>query len=167
MTERSVLALLIAASAAALALAFVVQYGLGYPPCSLCERARLPHYALVLTGGLALGLGRPRLGLFAALAALLAAVAISLTHVGVEAGWLPPLAGCEADPSATSIDELRASLLAQTRPSCAQPGPTVLGFSMAAWHAVAAIALAVTAALGLSREDRETASSRRADAPRR
>ncbi len=155
-SARLVLAALVAASAVALGLAFWVQYGLGYPPCSLCLRARLPHYALIVGGGLALWFDRPRAGLALASAALFAAITISLTHVGVEAGWLPLPGGCVAQPSGGGLDDLRASLLAQTRPSCDQPGPSVFGLSMAVWHALGAMALAVLAALALSRPERRT-----------
>ncbi len=155
-SSRLVLALLMTASAVALALAFWVQHGLGYPPCSLCLRARLPHYALLAGGGLALWLGRPRAGIAVALVALFVAVVVSLTHVGVEAGWLPLPGGCVAQPGGGGLDDLRASLMAQTRPSCDQPGPDFLAVSMAAWHALTAMTLALVAAIALSRSDRGT-----------
>lgn len=153
-SARLVLAALVTASAAALALALWVQHGLGYPPCSLCLRARLPHYAVMATGTLALWLDRPRAGLTLALTALFAAITISLTHVGVEAGWLPLPGGCVAEPGAGGLADRRTALLAQTRPSCDQPGPSVFGLSMAAWHALVALALALAAAVALSRPAR-------------
>jgi disulfide bond formation protein DsbB len=155
-SARLVLAALVAASTAALALAFWVQYGLGYPPCSLCLRARLPHYAVIAVGALALWSDRPRAGLGLAMVALFAAITISLAHVGVEAGWLPLPGGCVAQPGGTGLDDLRASLLAQTRPGCDQPGPSAFGLSMAAWHALGAMALALLAGLALSRPVRRT-----------
>ena len=154
LSARLLLAALVVASTAALALAFWVQYGLGYPPCSLCLRARLPHYAVIAAGALALWLDRPRVGLGLAVAALFAAITISLTHVGVEAGWLPLPGGCVAQPGSSGLDELRTALMAQTRPGCDQPGPSVLGLSMAGWHALGAMALALVGAHGLSRPAR-------------
>jgi len=152
--ERYVLAALIGASLVALALAWYVELVLGYPPCSLCLRARWPHYLLVAGGALALYLGRPRPGLWLALAAFFAALVISLTHVGVEAGWLPLPGGCVAQPTGDGLDDLRASLMTQTRPGCDQPGPAVLGISMPRWHAVASLGLAVATGAVLSRSDR-------------
>jgi len=152
--ERIVLAALVAASLGALGLAFWVQYGLGYPPCSLCLRARLPHYAIILTGGLALWFAQPRAGLAAALAALFAAFVISLVHVGVEAGWAALPGGCVAEPASARLDDLRTALMAQTRPSCDQPAPAFGGLSMPTWHALATLALAFAAATALSRPDR-------------
>lgn len=151
MTDARVLAALMASSAFALALALWVQYGFGYPPCSLCERARLPHLALLIAGALALWWRRPRLGLVAALVAFLAVITISLTHVGVEAGWVAVPGGCEAQPTGSELGDLRSALMAQTQPSCAQPGPKLAGLSMAAWHALAGLALAAVAATALSR----------------
>ena len=154
MADRNVLAALVGASLAALALAWYVQLVLGYPPCSLCLRARWPHYVLVAGGVLALYRGRPRAGLWLALATFFAALAISLTHVGVEAGWLPLPGGCVAQPGGGELDDLRSALMAQTRPSCDQPGPDFAGVSMPKWHALAALALALTAGAALSRGDR-------------
>ncbi len=151
-SERSTLAGLTAASLAALTLAHFVQYGLGYPPCALCLQARLPHWAVLLIGPLGLYLGRPRLALWLVLAALVAAFAISLAHVGVEAGWLPLPGGCAVSPfEPTTQGDLRTALLARTQPSCDQPGPAWLGVSMASWHAAAALLLAALAAVTLSR----------------
>ncbi len=154
--DRVVLAGLLAASLVALALAFWVQYGLGYPPCSLCLQARLPHYALLLAGGLALAFARPRAGLAVALVALFAAFVVSLVHVGVEGGWVALPGGCVAEPAGAGLDDLRAALMAQTRPSCDQPGPAFGGLSMATWHALVAMALALATATALSRPDRGT-----------
>jgi disulfide bond formation protein DsbB len=155
MAERYVLAALIGTSLAALALAWYVQLVLGHPPCSLCLRARWPHYVLVTGGALALYAGRPRLGLWLAVGALFAALAISLTHIGVEAGWLALPGGCVAQPGGDGLDDLRTALLAQTRPSCDQPSPDVFGVSMPQWHALATLTLALAAAWTLSVRGRQ------------
>jgi disulfide bond formation protein DsbB len=156
MSQRAALIGLLAASFAALALAYWVQYGLGYPPCNLCVRARLPHYALLAGGLAALWLARPGWGLWLALGAFLAAFAISLGHVGVETGWLPLPGGCQAQAVGGGLDDLRTALMAQTQPSCDQPGPRLLGISMPTWHAAAALILALGAALALTRSGRRT-----------
>lgn len=154
MMQRIVLAALVAASLAALAVAYAVQYGLGYPPCALCETARWPHYAVIALGGLCLYLGATRAGLAAVMLALVVAFAVSLRHVGVEAGWLTLPSGCTVDPTATPAGDLRRTLMAQTQPSCDQPGPMLLGVSMPMWHAAAALVLAAGAALALTLEAR-------------
>jgi disulfide bond formation protein DsbB len=148
--ERLSLALLIAASLGALGVAFTVQYGLGYAPCSLCVLARWPHVAVVVLGGGALATGRPRTGLVLAIAALLAAFAISLRHVGVEAGWLALPDACRVPDVGGGLDQLRGAMLAQTRPGCDIAGPSLLGLTMAAWHALASVALALFAAAAIT-----------------
>ncbi|MFW5681039.1 MAG: disulfide bond formation protein B [Pseudomonadota bacterium] len=149
--ERLALAVLILASLGSLGLAFTVQYGLGYAPCSLCVLARWPHAAVVVLGGLAFAKGWYRAGLGLAMAALLAAFAISLRHVGVEAGWLPLPDSCRVPDETGGLDQLRGAMLAQTQPACDIEGPSVLGLTMAAWHALAAATLALVAASVLSR----------------
>jgi disulfide bond formation protein DsbB len=151
MGERGVVLGLTAASAAALALALTVQHGFGYPPCSLCVQARLPHWIILGIGPLALYCRRYRLGLGLIVMALVVAFTISLRHVGVEAGWLPLPNSCAIDPLASPTGDLRSALMAQTQPSCDQPGPAFLGASMAAWHAGVALSLAFIGALTLSR----------------
>jgi disulfide bond formation protein DsbB len=149
--ERLSLAFLIAASLGALGLAFAVQYGLGYAPCSLCVLARWPHAAFVVLGAVALAKGWHRTGLVLAMVALLAAFAISLRHVGVEAGWLSLPDACRVPDVSGGLDQLRGAMLAQTQPGCDIEGPSVFGLTMAAWHALAAAGLALFAATMLSR----------------
>ncbi len=151
MVDRSLLGLMVAASAVALGLAFYVQYGLGYAPCSLCLQARLPHLVVLVLGGAALAIRWHRLGLAVVALAMVAAFAISLRHVGVEAGWLALPDACRVPDVASGIDALRQAMLAQVRPGCDVEGPSVFGLTMAGWHVLAALVLAMLAALALSR----------------
>ena len=151
MVDRWLLTLLVLGSLGALALALFVQYGLGYAPCSLCIQARYPHVAIVVLGGGALALRWHRLGLTAVSLALVAAFAISLRHVGVEAGWLALPEACRVPDVTGGIDALRQAMLAQVQPGCDVEGPSVFGLSMAGWHVLASLVLALTAALALSR----------------
>ena len=87
------------AGAFALAVAWIAQHLLSMPPCALCLLERLPYRVLVVAGLLAL-FATARLGRLALLlvaAALAAAIALSLTHLGVEQGWWPdPWPACMA-----------------------------------------------------------------------
>ena len=149
--QRLTLAGAIAASAGALGSALFVQHVLGYAPCSLCLLARWPHLAVILLGGAALALGRPRTGLVVVVAAMLVAFAVSMRHAGVETGWLPLPESCRTGAVGGGLDTLRATMLGQTQPACDLAGPSLLGLSMARWHAVAALVLAAAAARALSR----------------
>ncbi len=151
---RRTLAALMAASAAALALALFVQHGLGYAPCSLCELARLPHLVVVVLGALALWFRWTRAGLTVAILAYATAFTISLEHVGVEHGWLPLPDACAVPETFTDRAGLAEALMAQTAPTCDQPGPRWFGVSMAQWHLLGALVLSLIAAVALSRPAR-------------
>ncbi len=84
-------------AAAALGVAYFVQYRLHYVPCELCLWERWPYRITILLGLLALLIGG---GLARALVALagvvmLGGTVISGVHVGVEFHWWPsPLPEC-------------------------------------------------------------------------
>jgi len=142
--------LLAAASALALGLALLSQYGFGLLPCVLCVWQRWPHAAAVLLGAAAWGLrGRPMaatvlLGL--AVAAELTTGGIAAFHVGVEQGWWQGTAGCGAVGGADDLASLRALVMAQPVVRCDEVAFAVLGISMAGWNAVLGAGLA---ALGI------------------
>lgn len=146
----SVLAGLGAASLLALAVAFLMQYGFGFVPCSLCIWERWP-YALVLPVVL-LGFVTRRIRLALAVAALLLLgnAGLSLYHVGVEQGWFALPGGCVAGSTATTVEELRAQL-SVAPPTCDQVSAAWLGLSLAAWNGIAALLLGLVAVLAASR----------------
>ena len=78
------------------------QHVAGMAPCELCFWERWPYRALILLGLVWLavsGTGRTAGRILGALVtvALLAAIAVSMLHVGVEQGWWPsPLPACAA-----------------------------------------------------------------------
>lgn len=137
---------LAAASAAALALAFVSQYGFDLQPCVLCVWQRWPHGAAIVLGLAAWALrGRPA----AATAALLLAVAAELTtggiavfHVGVEQGWWQGTAECGSGALPNDLAALKAQILSQPIVRCDEVAFAVFGISMAGWNALLAAGLA-------------------------
>jgi disulfide bond formation protein DsbB len=149
-TPARLLALITAASAAALLAALALQYIGGYQPCSLCIYERFPYLAAIAVGVLGLWLGRPRLGLALAALALAVNVGLSAYHVGVEQGWLALPEACTAVGQATSVEELRAQLAAAPA-RCDQVSLTLAGLSLAAWNGVFAAALLGLAVVGLVR----------------
>lgn len=135
-----------AASAAALALAFLGQYGFDLQPCVLCIWQRWPHAAAVVLGLAAWAL-RERRAVAPALLAL--AVAAELTtggigvfHVGVEQGWWQGTAECGTTAAADDLAALRAQIMNQPIVRCDEVAFAVLGISMAGWNALYAAALA-------------------------
>lgn len=144
-----VIALLAAAS---LGLAFVAQYGFGLAPCELCLWQRWPYVAVILLGLGAALLPRWRMALLALAAlCLLAGGGIGVFHVGVEEKWWRGLASCGGGPTPSSLDELRAQLMAAPVVRCDEAAFRFLGLSMAGWNVLWSAALAVFAALAAKR----------------
>lgn len=136
-------------SAAALAGAFVSQYGFGLKPCVLCLWQRWPHATVMLLAIIALAF-RPafmhRLVLVQVLA-LLVGAGIAVYHMGVEWRWWAGTAECTGDIVAKTVEELRR-LLTGTKPArCDEPPFVFLGLSMAGWNLVYSLG---SAALGIA-----------------
>lgn len=147
--------LIAAASAAALALAFLGQYGFDLQPCVLCIWQRWPHGAAVVFGLAAWAFRDWRavaLAMLAlAVAAELATGAIGVFHVGVEQGWWAGTADCGTTAAVDDLASLRAQILNQPIVRCDEVAFAVLGVSMAGWNALLAAALAgigIAAAVG-------------------
>lgn len=139
-----------ASSALILAAALASQYFGGLQPCELCIWQRWPYVGAIVVG-LAAWLAPRRLaGGLMALAALilLGDAAIAAFHVGVEQHWWAGTAACGANQGpVTSIDDMRARLLATPMVRCDEIAFQFLGLSMAGWNMLAALALAAFAAL--------------------
>lgn len=132
-------ALVLAASGAiALGIAAWAEYGLGMAPCGLCLWERWPYRVLLGLGVIAaLVRGRLRQAvLWLGVPVLLAAIGLSLVHVGVEQGWWPsPLPECQAPVfhGGTFAERLAAMPLRPAKP-CDAPAylAGALPLSMAA-----------------------------------
>lgn len=150
-------ALILAASAGALAFAFAAQYGFGLEPCVLCLYQRWPFAIAVLLGGLGLGLaagGRsPAWALGLAGLVLLANAGIAAYHVGVEQHWWAGTAGCVAETGgAQTLAELKAQVLAAPLVRCDEVAWSFLGLSMAAWNVPLSGGLALFSLLVAARQ---------------
>jgi disulfide bond formation protein DsbB len=135
-----------------LALVLVAQYGFGLPPCEMCHWQRWPHIAALIFGLGALILPRWRVQLLA-LAALSFAITggIGVFHAGVEWKWWQGLTSCSGSATPTSLEDLRAQLLAAPVVRCDEAAIRVLGLSMAGWNALWSAALAIFALLAARR----------------
>lgn len=147
--DRWLLALAVAA-AMALAGALALQFVGGLAPCHLCILERYPYVVVLAACGLGWLAGRPKLALAVAAAAMAVNVGLAGFHVGVEQGWFALPESCLSLGQATTIEDLRAQLMAAPA-RCDQVPLTVLGLSLAAWNGVYAAALLVVALLGLAR----------------
>ncbi|MFD0934948.1 disulfide bond formation protein B [Methylobacterium trifolii] len=152
--KRAALALSLGAALTAGA-ALVLQYGYGYAPCKLCLTERLPYYAALPLGCLALfapeRLARLALGLAAL--GLLYGAGLSGYHAGAEWGfWAGPSdcgGGTGANPA--EVGAFLDALQGTTVVDCSVAALRVLGISLAGWSAVISFALASLAGTAAAR----------------
>jgi disulfide bond formation protein DsbB len=145
------------AAGGTLILVLISQYGFGLPPCEMCHWQRWPYIAAVILGFGALMLPRWRMALLT-LAALSFAITggIGVFHAGVEWKWWQGLTSCSTTSTATTLEDLRAQLMAAPVVRCDEAAIRVLGLSMAGWNALWAAALAIFAILAARRAAQET-----------
>ena len=132
----------------------VMQYGYGYAPCKLCLTERLPYYAAVPLGLVALLAPAPlaRIALGLAALALLYGAGIGVYHAGAEWGFWPGPTDCGGGTGTNpgDVGDFLNALQTTNVVDCSVAALRVLGVSLAGWNAVVALllaALAGTAAL--------------------
>ena len=133
-------------SAAILAAVLVMQYGYGYAPCKLCLTERLPYYAALPLGLIALfapeRLARIALGLTAL--GLLYGAGIGVYHAGAEWGFWPGPTDCGGGTGANpgQVGDFLNALQTTKVVDCSVAALRVLGVSLAGWNALLAFLLA-------------------------
>jgi len=149
------------AAALALGIAFVSERWGGLVPCALCLLERWPYRVIVVLGLAAslLPLRPARMMLWLILLPLLAAIALGVTHVGVERGlWPSPLPECAAPrvPHGGSIADRMAAMPARPAKPCDEPTFLIPGLpvSMAAMNLVYALGFAIVLSISLLRGKR-------------
>jgi disulfide bond formation protein DsbB len=146
---------ILAIAVSTIAGAFVFE-ALGYAPCELCLKERIPYYAAIPVAGLTfLFSARGSRSLlragFVALALIFAASAIfGAYHAGIEWGlWSGPTA-CTGPPDhARSTADFLKQLESVKVVRCDAPALRILGLSLAGWNALISTGLAVLAVAGL------------------
>ncbi len=161
-TSRSVAALVLAGSVAALAVALASQYIGGLLPCQLCIWQRWGYAGAILLAIIALLLPARLRGYGAVLASLglLATAVIALFHTGVEYHWWQGLASCSGNlDTSQSLSGLEQQLLATPVIPCDRPAWTMFGISMAGYDFLYAAALGLVCLTGAVRSLRHSAMS--------
>ncbi len=150
------IALAILAIASASIAGALLFEALGYAPCELCLKERIPYYAAIPFAGLAVffaALGSKNLcrAVFATLALIFAASAIlGAYHAGIEWGfWRGPTECSGPLQHARSVEDFWAQLQTIKVARCDIPALRILGLSLAAWNAIVSAGLAALAVLGL------------------
>ena len=146
-SSRTFVAALLAASAAIVGGALLSQYVGGLQPCELCLYQRWPYYAAIVATAVALlSGGDTALRAVIMLCVLLfaASTALAFYHVGVEQHWFAGPTACTGSiTDATSIEALKAQLLARQPVSCDTPAWRLFGVSMAGWNLLASVLITV------------------------
>ena len=151
-TNASLVALLIAGiSAAALAGAYIFEYGFGLQPCMLCLYQRVPHFLEVLIGGTAFFVAwkvkKPKkAALLVFLAALLyfGEAGLAFYHTGVEHHWWESFLEACTHPLATnSPQDLLHEIERAKSVRCDAVPWQMFGISMAGYNALLSLGMAI------------------------
>jgi disulfide bond formation protein DsbB len=144
-------------AAATIAGAFIFQ-ALGYAPCELCLKERIPYYAgmvLALLAALFAARRSSRLTRAAFVGLILifaASAAFGVYHAGVEWGFWPGPSSCTgAIGRAASMQEFLHQLNSIKVVRCDAAAIRILGLSLAGWNAVISVLLAGIAVFGFKR----------------
>ncbi|MCB2108886.1 MAG: disulfide bond formation protein B [Rhodobacteraceae bacterium] len=144
--STAVLAAIAAASAGALGLALISQYGFDLWPCILCYYQRVPYGVagvLALLAMMPAVDGRSRRLVACHCAGLFVVNAgIAFFHVGVEHRWWRGPSECIGQIKDYSSTDLLAALSQAGRTGCEDPAFTFLGISMAGYNVLASLILA-------------------------
>lgn len=151
-------AIVLLATAAALATVWILQLGFGLEPCHLCYVQRWPYYAALPAAGATAWLGHQgrvraaHVGLGLLLALMLASAGLGLYHAGVEWRWWTGPTDCTgAGTAIRNAKDLLKGLNDVHVVRCDEAALRVLGLSLAGWNFVASLLLAAVAGWGLRR----------------
>lgn len=139
----------LAIASAALVAAWGIQY-LGYEPCVLCLRQRIPYYVgiPVLAVALALSLAGTRHSGWSRGMTELAKLCFGISailaahHVGVEQGWWEGPSSCVSRTmDMSSLEAFAAQISGIKMVSCNTPSFTLMGASLAWWNLAVSLAI--------------------------
>jgi disulfide bond formation protein DsbB len=146
---------ILAIAVASIAGAFVFE-ALGYAPCELCLKERIPYYIGIVVAALAIifAQGRQREAVKISLAALclifLVSAAFGVYHAGVEWGFWPGPTDCTGSfEKVNSPAEFLRQLENIRVVRCDEAALRILGLSLAGWNVVISFVLAAIAFVAL------------------
>jgi disulfide bond formation protein DsbB len=145
---------ILAIASSSIAGAYIYEI-LGFTPCELCLKERIPYYAAIPIAGLAAFFavrGHKKLlrAAFAGLTLVFAAnAAFGAYHAGVEWGFWPGPTDCSgiiARPP--TVEDFLSQLQSAKVVPCDAPALRIFGLSLAGWNAVISAGLALAATIG-------------------
>jgi len=156
---RGVLLLVLGASIAVIAGAFLFEYAGHLAPCEICLAERWPYYAAIVLSLLALATGTRWTAFWLALIAVafLASTGLGAYHVGVEQHWIAGPTACTGSDIgvAKTVEELKRLMEGQQAVRCDVVQWTLFGISLAGFNLLISLGLLGIAAFGLHRCLRE------------
>jgi disulfide bond formation protein DsbB len=169
---RIALAILLIAAATIIG-AWIFQ-ALGYVPCELCLKERIPYFAGIALAALTLALSRRcqknlTAAAFAGLFVIFSAGAVfGVYHSGVEFHFWPGPTDCTGPlDHAGSVNDFLKQLQTVKVVRCDEVSLRVFGVSLAVWNAAISAFLAALSALALGLTLRRPAAPARAASPSR
>ncbi|HUZ75673.1 MAG TPA: disulfide bond formation protein B [Stellaceae bacterium] len=152
--QRNALLLILLGSVAVVGGALLTQYVGGLVPCELCLLERWPYYIGIPVALLTLIAGRHRApaSIGAAVLALIfiGSSGLAFYHAGVERHWFEGPSACTASTTvATTIEQLRAQLMATQPVLCDQPQWSFHGLTLAGLNVLASLGLALLSLVAL------------------
>lgn len=153
-SPRNAALLVLAAAVATIGGAWTYE-ALGYAPCELCLKERIPYYAampVAAAAAFAAQTGRAvlaRAGLAVPALLFVGGAALAFYHTGVELKWFAGPTDCTgALQTAGSTEEFFRQLQTAKVVRCDEPALYVLGLSLTNWNLLISLALAGLAAAG-------------------
>jgi disulfide bond formation protein DsbB len=146
---------ILAIASSSIAGAYIFEI-LGFTPCELCLKERIPYYAAIpVAACAAFFAARGHKGFlraaFAGLALVFAAsAAFGAYHAGVEWGFWPGPTDCSGVlERASTVEKFLSQLQDAKVVRCDAPALRIFGLSLAGWNAVISAGLAALAAAGI------------------
>lgn len=134
-----------------------IYESLGYAPCELCLKQRIPYYVGIPSAAfvaIAAHRGWDRLaraGLAVVALLFASGVALAIYHSGVELKLLPGPSDCAgASKGAGSVDDFIQQLQTTKVVRCDEPALWVLGLTLSNWNVLISAILAALAIAGIT-----------------
>jgi disulfide bond formation protein DsbB len=123
---------------ASLAVAFIIQYGLGHAPCKLCLYERIPYIvSILLIIKIILFTKYKKITLLMLALIFMASTILSFYHFGIEQGFFNELNVCESDNlSGKLTKEDLLEELNKTNISCKDVSFRIMGLSLASINTI-------------------------------
>jgi disulfide bond formation protein DsbB len=152
---RGVLLLVLVASIAVIAGAFLFEYVGHLAPCEICLAERWPYYVAIAMSLMALATGARRPALWLALLVLVFMVSTGLGayHVGVEQHWIAGPTACTGSDIgvAKTVEELKRLMESQQSVRCDVVQWTFFGVSLAGFNLLISLGLLGIVVIGAHR----------------